>query len=449
MSRLPIPSTEEPSSPPAELIALVNHSESIPLTITDLRKSTEKDPVLSRVVNLVRGGWPENVSDVPSDCISYYRRQTELSLLDGCLLWGTRVIIPTKLRAQDLEELHHAHPGVVKMKGLARSYVWWPKLDSEIEQKVRDCTICQSHPNSTLVAPLHPWDWMTRPWSRLHIDYAGTYQGHMFLVVIDSHTKWLEVFPVKAATSFHTTEKLRMLFSSFGLPHKIVSDNGSVFTSQEFQDFMKSNGIIHVKVSPYHPSSNRLAERAVQIFKRGLERQTEGSLECKLSKVLFNYRVTPKSTTAKSPAELLSGRKLKSHLDLLYPDLQGKVESKVEKQKESHDRHSRFREFKEEDTVFVRNYRTGPKWREGTVCKRLGPVSYIVKFKNGVELRRHIDQLHKRTSLLSETDESDISFDDFPGVTSERAIVDASLALPPIPGPRRSTRIRKPPDRYF
>ena len=193
------------------------------------------------------------------------------------------------------------------MKGLVRSYVWWPKLDSEIEQKVRDCTICQSHPDSPLVAPLHPWDWTTRPWSRLHIDYTGTYQGHMFLVVIDSHTKWLEVFPVKAATSFHTIEKLRMLFSSFGLPHKIVNDNGSVFTSQEFQDFMKSNGIIHVKVSPYHPSSNGLAERAVQIFKRGLERQTEGSLECMLSKVLFNYRVTPQSTTTKSPAELLFG----------------------------------------------------------------------------------------------------------------------------------------------
>ena len=124
---------------------------------------------------------------------------------------------------------------------------------------------------------------------------------------------------------------------------------------------------------------------------------------------------------------------------MLHPALQGKVESKVEKQKESHDRHSRFREFKEEDTVFVINYRTGPKWIEGTVCKRLGPVSYIVKLKNGVELRRHIDQLCKRTSLLSETDKSDISFDDFPGVTSD------SPALPPIPGPRRS-RIRKPPD---
>ena len=88
---------------------------------------------------------------------------------------------------------------------------------------------------------------------------------------------------------------------------------------------MKSNGIIHVKVSPYHPLSIGLIERAVQIFKRGLEWQTVGCLECKLSKVLFNYRVTPQSTTTKSPAELLFGQKLKSCLGLLHPDLQGKV----------------------------------------------------------------------------------------------------------------------------
>ena len=121
----------------------------------------------------------------------------------------------------------------------------------------------------------------------------------MFVAVIDSHTKWLEVFALKAATSFHTTEKLKMLFVSFGLPPKIMSDNGSVFTSQEFQDFMKSNGIIHIKVSPYHPLSNGLAKRASTNFKWGLEWQTKGFLERKLSNVLFNDWMTPESTTNK------------------------------------------------------------------------------------------------------------------------------------------------------
>ena len=93
----------------------------------------------------------------------------------------------------------------------------------------------------------------------------------------------------------------------------------------------------------------------------------------------------PESTTIKSPAELLFGRKLKSQLNMLHPNLQRKVESKVKKQKKAHDdRRSQFRE----DTVFARNYKASRKWIEETVSKRLGPVSYMVKLKNGVELRR-------------------------------------------------------------
>ena len=139
---------------------------------------------------------------------------------------------------------------------------------------------------------------------------------------IDSHSKWLEVLPVRAATSEETIEKLKRLFSTFGIPDKIVSDNGSVFTSGEFETFLKNNGIVHIRISPYHPSSNGLAERAVQIFKKAIERQREGTIETKLSRFLFSYRGQLHNLTTISPAEMLFGRKLKTRLDLLHPDLQ-------------------------------------------------------------------------------------------------------------------------------
>ena len=105
----------------------------------------------------------------------------------------------------------------------------------------------------------------------------------------------------------------------------IVSDNGSVFTSKTFADFMSYNGITHVKSSPYHPYTNGLAEQAVQTFKAGIKKQTEGTLESKLSHFLFYYRITPQTTTGQSPVELLLGRHLKSHLDLLHPNAKTKV----------------------------------------------------------------------------------------------------------------------------
>ena len=93
-----------------------------------------------------------------------------------------------------------------------------------------------------------------------------------------------------------------------GLPEVIVTDNGPSFVSEEFETFLRNNGIQHKKTPPYHPSSNGLAERAVQIFKRGMKKMKKGSLQDKISRFLFSYRNTPQGTTGSTPAQLLMGR---------------------------------------------------------------------------------------------------------------------------------------------
>ena len=96
--------------------------------------------------------------------------------------------------------------------------------------------------------------------------------------------------------------------------HIMVTDNGSSFTSEEFKSFLSQNGIVHVTTAPYHPSSNGLAERAVQTFKNGLKRTPGATIQEKLSKFLFTYRITPQTTTGIPPAQLLMGRRLRSAL---------------------------------------------------------------------------------------------------------------------------------------
>ena len=128
-----------------------------------------------------------------------------------------------------MEELHETHPGIVKMKSLARSYVWWPNMNAELEARVKACKECQASRPLPAVAPLHPWEWPSKPWSRLHLDYAGPFHGKMFLVLVDAHSKWIDVLPVQSATSTLMIEKLRVVFAVHGLPEKIVTDNGSVF----------------------------------------------------------------------------------------------------------------------------------------------------------------------------------------------------------------------------
>ena len=124
----------------------------------------------------------------------------------------------------------------------------------------------------------------------------------MFLMVIDAHTKWLEVIPLRGATSQLTIQQLQTIFAHFGLPDTVVTDNGTCFVSSEFEQFLSENGIHHWKTAPYHPATNGLAERNVQILKQGLKKIKNGSMEERLAKLLFNYRITPQSTTGTSPA---------------------------------------------------------------------------------------------------------------------------------------------------
>lgn len=156
-----------------------------------------------------------------------------------------------------------------------------------------------------------------------------------FLVIIDGHSKWIEVSKMNPTTVTATIQVLRTVFARFGIPESIVMDNGPQFTSNEFTEFCYMNGIRHVCVPPYHPSS---AECAFQTFKKGFKKMSEGSVQDKISHFLFSYWIMPQTTTGTSPVELLFGRTLQSRLHLLKPNLSQNVENKQERQKLSHDK---------------------------------------------------------------------------------------------------------------
>ena len=93
----------------------------------------------------------------------------------GCVLWGSRVVVPSPRQKRMMQEPNEGHQGITKMKALARSFVWWPQLDNDIEELVKNCEESQLSHHLPPVAPLHPWEWPQRPWARLHADYAGPF----------------------------------------------------------------------------------------------------------------------------------------------------------------------------------------------------------------------------------------------------------------------------------
>ena len=193
------------------------------------------------------------------------------------------------------------------------------------------------------------------------------------------------------------------MFATHGIPEIIVSDNGSVFTSKEFQQFAQMNGFKHVTTAPYHPASNGLAERAVKTLKMGLKKITDGTLEDRLACFLFQYRLTPHTTTGTSPAELLMGRKPCSTLDLIKPNIADRVRRNQQKQKAEHDRGTVHRSFKIGTPVFVKNFTSGPTWLPGMVIKTKGNCSYHVELSDGRIICWHGDHVRTRTTTMDQT----------------------------------------------
>ena len=215
----------------------------------------------------------------------------------------------------------------------------------------------------------------------------------MFLLLVDSHSKWIDVHITNASTTAVTIEKLQFTFSSLGLPEILVTDNGPSFSSSEFTDFVKANGIQHIKTVPYHPASNSLAERVVQTFKACMKKLSNGSLQDRVNSFLLKYRTTPQTTTGVSPAELLMDCKLRTHLDLLVPDIGGKVRMRQNLQKHSHDLHAKDKQFQENDPVMAKNFSQGPPWITGKILKRSGAATFLVELSDGRVICRHSDQL--------------------------------------------------------
>ena len=170
MSRLPLPMTWSPKCENVECYFL---DTEVVTNVTSqmIKKETQLDPVLSQVYNYVISGWPHVVD--PS-LVPFKTRQDELSTRHGCLLWGARVIVPPSLQEKVLQELHDTHPGISRMKALARSYVWWPNMDSDIELTVSSCSTCQSMGSDPSPVQIHPWTFNpARLWSRIHVYFAG------------------------------------------------------------------------------------------------------------------------------------------------------------------------------------------------------------------------------------------------------------------------------------
>jgi transposase InsO family protein len=285
-------------------------------------------------------------------------------------------------------------------------------MDRDIEEMVCVCGPCATAAKQPFKATLHSWPPATKPWERIHIDYAGLHLGRHFLIIVDAYSKYLEVISMPNTISRQTVAILRKLCAQHGVPETIVSNNGMQITSYEFKEFCKAKAVSHILSPPYHPQSNGRAERLVDTFKRGLLKlRGEGDVDKILDTFLLAYRMTPSATLPQQrcPAQLFFGRKPRTTLDLLLPTKQpiGR-DTKMERQ--FNRRHGAVEHnLNGGDPVYVR-YRQSHDWMGGSVAKRIGGCLYDMTLANGANRRFHANQMRPGSTQL--TDDEFMAFAD-------------------------------------
>ncbi|KAK3914943.1 hypothetical protein KUF71_005631 [Frankliniella fusca] len=381
-----------PSSETFEDNVSVNYvsPNELPINVAVISCETLKDPILNKVMSLVHFGW---TGPKPTDesLRPYFIIRNDLTISQKCLLYGNRLCVPSSLRKTVSQMLHSGHPGMVRMKYLARMYVWWPYMSEDIDAYVSQCNSC-ALVNLQSKKDFVPWPEAKHPFERVHIDFFELPQAKFFIYA-DSYSKWLHVQRMSSTDSVAVVSVLMSIFSFVGYPKKLVADNGPPFHAEDFVAFLTKCDIALIHCSPYNPASNGQAERAVQIAKKALSKlfldvpstsenlnvsYTHSVIDQHVSSFLLTYRNTPTTTTEKTPNELIFSFSPRNNLSNLIPHSNPQFKSLP---------------FRDGEKVLVKLSKRHPVV-EGVVVRYLGGTRYAVNVQ-GVIREPHVNQLSR------------------------------------------------------
>ena len=435
-----------------------------------LVQESKKDTAIAVAMRFSQEGWPTDAAikrQATEQLASLARVSDMLSTQNGVLLYGSRVVIPEALRANVLSMLHTGHMGMERMKKLARTAVYWPGVDTDIEGACRSCTACSEHQRLPEKMPGHPWTMPDKPWSRVHIDHAVNFMGTNWLVLIDAHSKYPCIHATGPITSRATIELLDEDFAHFGYPQVIVSDNAACFTSAEFQEWCRARGITNLRGAPYHPATNGAAERLVQSFKQSLKKSSLPPRQALLD-FLRQYRRTP-LTSGLSPSQLLNGRQIRTDVDTLLPSpahsAQAVQQRHTDKQPLGKKHHFIAGQKCYARVLSPRLANQSAAWTAVVIIKRQGSIYSVRHEATGAIWARHVDFLLPRHDAEEDWEPGEVPplLNDPSAPTSpsssapaspqpvqqeERAASPAATGAASPPPLRRPQRQRRAPQRY-
>lgn len=239
--------------------------------MSDLQAITASDPDMQRLIAVIKEGWPGNRSSCPPSVKPFWNYRDELSVVEGLLFKGERIVISSVLRKDMLKRIHIGHMGMVKCKNRAKEVIFWISMNSHIEDVVSNCPACTEHQSCNPKEPMIAHKLPDRPWENVATDLFELDNEH-YLIVVDYYSRYFESERMTTATSSVVINKMKAIFARHGIPEKVVSDNGPQFSAQEFARFASEWHFSHVTSSPTYLQSNGLAEKVVHTEEQLLKR---------------------------------------------------------------------------------------------------------------------------------------------------------------------------------
>ena len=249
-------------------------------SLQQLRMATQADDELAILKHSIMQGWPKTIKQVPPELQPYWTFREELTIEDGLILKGTRIVIQSKQCQAILKQLHEGHLGLNKCKLRAKDIVYWPGLNTELEDLVLNCELCIKY--STAKCKLKPSLALGQevplcPWTKL-VTNIFHFKGASYLLIVDYTSCYPVVCKLTSMTGQHIASQFKLICSEYGWPETLVSDNGPCYTSEIFTNLMIEYNVNHITSSSHYPQSNGLAEKYVQIVKKLFHKAKEDGL---------------------------------------------------------------------------------------------------------------------------------------------------------------------------
>ena len=316
--------------------------------LEQLQCCTGQDESFQTLKTTILSGWPSQRDQAAVNIREYWNYRDELSVHNGILFKGSRVIFPRVLRPEVMSKIHSSHLGIEACLRKARDSLFCPNMTGDLRDQVSQCSICSELQSQTPKEPMQSHQIPDRHWSRVVPMISSSFMEKDYIVVVDFYFDFIEVKMLQKNTSSAVIEFLKEQFSRHGIPDALVTDNGPQFTSQEFKQFTHSWEFVHVSSSPHHHKSNGKVEAAVKVTKSLLKKALEDNKDPWLA--LLDQRNTPTESLGSSPVQRSMSRRTRTlpptATNLLYPKVPENVDQllklKRQKAKFYHDRSSRI-----------------------------------------------------------------------------------------------------------